>query len=386
MKNGLSGLFVAALAIGFPATGPASAVDATVTTETSAVRVRTFADGLVSPWGLAFLPGGDMLVTERPGRLRSVSAGGDVSDPIAGVPEVDARGQGGLLDVALDPDFNENRLVYLSFAEPAPGGVNSTAVARGRLSEDGARLDGTAVIFSQQPKVKSTNHFGSRLVFDGDGHLFITTGERSDRAFRGQSQALDSHLGKVIRVFADGSVPPDNPFVGQEGVLPEIWSYGHRNVQAAAIHPETGQLWEIEHGPRGGDELNIVGPANNYGWPLVSHGIEYSGAPIGDGRPQMEGVTDAIYQWTPVIAPSGMIFYGGTAFPEWQGDLFVGGLRSTALVRLELDGQAVIAEERIIDDLDLRIRDVEEAPDGSLFLLVDDGDGEILRITPAETR
>ena len=361
----------------------ALAVERTVETEEAAIRIATFAAGLDHPWGIAFLPDGAMLVTERPGRLRLVSPDGELSAPLAGVPEVDAGGQGGLLDVALDPDFSDNRLVYLSFSEAGAGG-NSTAVAHGTLSGDRTRLDDLTVIFSQQPKVQSTAHFGSRLVFDGEGHLFITTGERSAAAFRTQAQDLDSHLGKVIRLRPDGAVPDDNPFVGQAGARPEIWSYGHRNIQAAAINPETGGLWEIEHGPRGGDELNIVVPGGNYGWPVVSYGVEYSGRPIGTGAAKMEGVIGPIYQWTPVIAPSGMLFYGGAAFPKWQGDLFVGGLTSTALVRLELDGERVVGEERIVDDLGLRIRDVEEGADGSLYLLVDAGDGEVLRITPAD--
>jgi len=351
-------------------------------TEKMRIRVATVAQALEHPWGLAFLPDGTMLVTERPGRLRLVSPDGTVSDPIRGVPEVVAKDQGGLLDVAIAPDFATSRLVYLTFSEPGAGRTNSTAVFRGALSVDNAEIGGGQVVFSQRPKVESTRHFGSRLVFH-DGYLFVGLGERSDQEFRGQAQDLDSHLGKVVRIFPDGSVPDDNPFVGQPGALPEIWSYGHRNIQAMAINPETGQLWEIEHGPRGGDELNIVQPGANYGWPLVSYGINYWGTPVGTGEATMEGVTDPIYQWTPVIAPSGMIFYQGDAFPEWRGDLFVGGLASTALVRLELDGERVVGEERIIDDFGLRIRDVAEGPDGALYLLTDHSDGAVLRISPA---
>ena len=362
----------------------AAALDEVRETEQANIRVETIASGLDHPWGIAFLPDGSALVTERPGQLRRLSPDGALSEPLAGVPEADARDQGGLLDVALDPAFAENRLVYLSFSEPGPERTNSTAVARGRLSDDSTALEGVEVIFSQQPKLPSTKHFGSRLVFDGEGHLFVTLGERSEEQFRGQAQDLDSHLGKIVRINPDGSVPEDNPFVGQEGALPEIWSYGHRNIQAAAINPETGALWEIEHGPRGGDELNIPESGKNYGWPEVSFGVNYSGTPVGTGQSDAPGFEDPIYQWTPVIAPSGMTFYTGEAFPEWQGDLFVGGLASTALVRLELDGNSVAHEERILDDAGRRIRDVVEGPEGTLYLLVDADNGELLRISPAD--
>jgi glucose/arabinose dehydrogenase len=323
-----------------------------------------------------------MLVTERPGALRHVTADGAVSGPIVGVPEVDSGGQGGLLDVALAPDFAASRLVFLSYAEAGEGG-NGTAVARGRLSEDLGRLEDVEVIFRQQPKLPSRAHFGSRLVFDGEGRLFVTLGERSAARFRGQAQDLDSHLGKIVRINPDGSVPGDNPFVGRDGALPEIWSYGHRNVQAAAIAPHSGVLWEIEHGPRGGDELNIVQPGANYGWPVVTLGINYDGSQVGEGLKRAEGMVDAIYSWTPVIAPSGMMFHGGDGFPEWQGDLFVGGLASTALVRLELEGDRVVGEERLLESLGLRIRDVAEAADGAIHVVTDEDDGEILRIEPA---
>jgi len=359
---------------------PALAVDEVFETEGPSIQVQTVADGLSHPWALAFLPDGSMLVTEREGNLRHVSDG--VSDPIAGVPEVDSRGQGGLLDAAIDPQFEENRLVYLSFAEAGDGG-NGTAVARGTLSEDHSTLENVEVIFRQQPKVESELHFGSRLVFDRDGFLFITLGERSHEQFRGQAQELNSHLGKIIRVNPDGSVPDDNPFVDQEGALPEIWSYGHRNVQAAALNPDTGILWEIEHGPRGGDELNIVERGANYGWPVVTLGINYDGTTIGEGVEHQEGMVDAIRTWTPVIAPSGMIFYQGEAFPDWQGNVFVGGLASTALVRLTVDGDSISGEERLLESLGLRIRDVAEGPDGAIYVATDESDGEILRLSPA---
>ncbi|MGH6926230.1 MAG: PQQ-dependent sugar dehydrogenase [Propylenella sp.] len=362
----------------------ASALDEVRETEQASIRVQTIADGLDHPWGIVFLPDGSALVTERSGSLRRVSLDGALSDPVAGVPEVDARDQGGLLDVALDPGFADNRLVYLSFSEPGPDRTNSTAVARGALNADATALEGVEVIFSQQPKLPSTKHFGSRLVFDGEGHLFVTLGERSDERFRVQAQDLNSHLGKIVRINPDGSVPEDNPFVGQEGALPEIWSYGHRNIQAAAINPETGALWEIEHGPRGGDELNIPEPGKNYGWPEVSFGVNYSGSPVGTGQSDGPGFEDPIYQWTPVIAPSGMAFYTGDAFPEWKGDLFVGGLASTALVRLELNGNSVVHEERILDDAGRRIRDVVEGPEGALYLITDEDNGEVLRISAAD--
>ncbi|WP_173930978.1 PQQ-dependent sugar dehydrogenase [Chelativorans sp. Marseille-P2723] len=375
-------LLLASSSIALFLASSAFAVDEVFDTEETSIRVTTLADGLAHPWALALLPDGTMLVTERPGRLRHVSRDGQLSEPVAGVPEVDARGQGGLLDVAIDPDFQNNRLVYLSFAEAGEGG-NGTAVARGRLSEDMTSLSGVKVIFRQQPKQNSTAHFGSRLVFDEGGYLFVTLGERSSVQFRGQAQELNSHLGKIVRIHPDGSVPGDNPFVGQEGALPEIWSYGHRNIQAAAINPQTGVLWEIEHGPRGGDELNIVQPGANYGWPIVSLGINYDGSPVGEGIQQAEGMVDPSYSWTPVIAPSGMIFYQGAAFPEWRGNLFVGGLASTALVRLELNGNAVASEERLLEALGLRIRDVAEGPGGEIFVVTDQRNGEILRITPA---
>jgi glucose/arabinose dehydrogenase len=252
------------------------------------------------------------------------------------------------------------------------------------LSEDGRALSDLKVIFSQKPRVSSRSHFGSRLVFDGNGHLFITLGERSAEKFRRQAQDLDSHLGKIVRVNPDGGVPEDNPFNRQPEALPEIWSYGHRNVQAAAIHPETGALWAIEHGPKGGDEINIAEPGLNFGWPVVSYGVNYNGSPVGTGKQRQTGMADPIYQWTPVIAPSGMLFYSGSAFADWRGDLFVGGLRAKALVRLELEGNKIVHEERLLRDLGRRIRDVEQGPDGALYVLTDESNGEILRLSPKE--
>jgi glucose/arabinose dehydrogenase len=373
-------LLPAMLAVGI---APAFAIDRTFETKGPAIRVETHVEGLSHPWAIAPLPGGGMLVTEKRGNLRLVSADGALSEPISGVPKVDARGQGGLLDVALDPDFARNRKVYVSYAERGDGG-NGTAVARGTLNQDMTALESVEVIFRQAPKVASRAHFGSRLVFDGEGHLFVTLGERSQARFRGQAQELDSHLGKIVRINPDGGVPEDNPFVGQDGARPEIYAYGVRNVQAAAMHPSSGKLWEVEHGPRGGDELNIIEPGANYGWPVVTLGVEYSGDPLAGAVESREGMVDAIYSWTPVIAPSGMIFYDGDAFADWKGDLFVGGLASTALVRLDVDGDTVGGEERLLEDLGLRIRDVAQAPDGTIYVATDEDDGEILRITPAE--
>lgn len=365
------------------ATVSAHAVDTVAETEHGRVSISTVAAGLEHPWGLAFLPDGDMLVTERPGRLRHVDGEGHVSEPVAGLPDILAVGQGGLLDVAIDPAFADNRLVYLSFAEAGDGG-NGTAVARGVLSPDGSSLGDVEIVFRQQPKVQSRGHFGSRLAFDDEGRLFITMGDRQQAQFRDQAQQLDSHIGKIVRINPDGSVPDDNPFVGREGALPEIWALGVRNVQAAAMHPETGLLWEIEHGPRGGDELNVIKPGANYGWPAVTLGLNYDGSTIGEGIKSAPGMVDAIHSWTPVIAPSGMMFYGGDAVPEWRGNLFVGGLASTALVRLELDGDSVVHEERLLEDIGMRIRDVAEGPDGAIYVITDEDNGGILRIGPAD--
>jgi aldose sugar dehydrogenase len=314
-------------------------------------------------------------VTERPGRLRLVAGDGTLSEPLGGVPEVVARGQGGLLDVVLHPDFRENGLVYLSYAEAGDGGAG-TAVARGRLADN--RLEGVEVIFRQQPKVEGPNHFGSRLAFAPDGRLFVGLGERFKFA---PAQDVSGHLGAVVRISDDGAVPQDNPFFGRNGARPEIWSYGHRNIQGAAIHPETGKLWVHEHGPRGGDELNVPKPGGNYGWPLVSWGDHYSGEDIPDPptRPEFE---DAIHRWTPVLAVSGMAFYTGDLFPRWKGNLLVGGLRCQCVARLTLDGEKVVDEERLT--IAARVRDVRQAPDGAVYVVTDERDGRILRITPAE--
>jgi glucose/arabinose dehydrogenase len=348
-----------------------------IQSEQATFRVVPVATGLEHPWGMAFLPEDDVLVTERSGRLRMVRDGVLDPEPIEGVPEVYASGQGGLLDVALDPEFASNRLIYLSYAAPGDGG-NSTRVARATLGD--GRLENLEVIFIAEPLVRSSKHFGSRLAFDAQGHLFITVGERGQRD---RAQGLGDHNGSLIRLHPDGGVPGDNPFVGVAGARPEIFSYGHRNAQGMAIHPETGIPWLHEHGARGGDEVNVVRPGVNYGWPVITHGIDYSGAPIGEGT-HKEGMAQPIHYWVPSIAPSGMAFYDGEAFPQWQGDLFVGALRSELLARLELDGERVIAEERLLDDALGRIRDVEVGPDGYLYLLTDEGDGGLYRLQPAE--
>ena len=333
------------------------------------------ARGLEHPWGLAFLPDGRLLVTERPGRLR-IADGGGLSAPLTGVPAVYARGQGGLLDVALSPRFAQDRLVYLSFSEPGPGGAG-TAVARGRLGARG--LEDTQVIWRQQPKVEGPNHWGSRLVFRPDGTLFITLGDRF--AYRDRAQDLSVTLGKVVRINADGSIPRDNPLVGRPGALPEIWSYGHRNVQAATLDAE-GRLWTVEHGAMGGDELNHPEPGKNYGWPVITYGLDYSGAKIGIGTSK-PGMEQPVYYWDPVIAPSGAVFYTGSAFPEWHGDLLVGSLRPGGLVRLRLQNGGVTLEERYLHELGERVRDVRQGPDGGLYLLTDESRGRIIRLEPA---
>jgi aldose sugar dehydrogenase len=338
----------------------------------------TVASGLQNPWGLAFLPDGRMLVTERAGRLRIVQADGRLSEPLQGLPRIDAGGQGGLLDVGVDPKFADNALVYWSYSEPAATGDagNSTAVARGKL--EGTRLTGVQVIFRQSPKVNSSAHFGSRLVFARDGRLFITLGDRFSR--RDDAQTLDTHHGKVVRIEPDGRVPADNPFVGRSGALPEIWSYGHRNLQGAALHPQTGELWAHEHGPQGGDELNIVAAGKNHGWPAITYGREYgTGLKIGEGTARADVVAPLTY-WVPSIAPSGMAFLTSERYPGWKGNLFIGALRGAMLVRLELDGSKVMKEHRLLQSLDERIRDVRQGPDGWLYLLTDNRNGRLIRL------
>jgi glucose/arabinose dehydrogenase len=344
------------------------------------VRAETVARGLENPWGLAFLPDGRMLVTERPGRLRIVAVDGSLSPPLAGVPAVYARGQGGLLDVALDPDFANTRLVYFTYAEPGAGGAGTTA-ARARLVDD--RLEDLQVIYRQRPKVEGGGHYGSRLVFARDGALFITQGDRMGH--REKAQDLAMGMGKIVRIRPDGTIPFDNPFVDHPTAQAEIWSYGHRNVQGATLHPETGQLWTVEHGARGGDELNHPEPGLNYGWPVITYGRDYSGLKIGEGTAR-DGMEQPVYYWDPVIAPSGMTFYTGTRYAGWRGSLFIGSLSPGGLVRLTLVDGRVTREERYLGELRERIRDVQQGPDGWLYLLTDSRDGRIVRVVPTDVR
>jgi aldose sugar dehydrogenase len=343
------------------------------------LNVETVATGLEHPWGIAILPDGRLLVTERPGRLRVVDRDGRLSAPLTGVPAVAASGQGGLLDVALDPAFAQNRVVYLSYAEPGAGGTAGTAVARARLGASASGLDDVRVIYRQEPKVSGAGHFGSRLAFRDDGTLFITQGDRF--SFRDQAQDLGSLIGKIVRVNTDGTIPSDNPFMGKSGARSEIWSYGHRNVQAAALDPATGHLWTVEHGAAGGDELNQPQPGKNYGWPVITYGRDYNGRSIGVGTAK-EGMEQPVYYWDPVIAPSGMTFYTGDAFPNWKGSVLVGSLTPGGLVRLVLRDGVVRVEERYLGDLRFRIRDVQQSADGLLYLLTDHGDGRVLRVSP----
>jgi len=350
--------------------------------------VVTVAEGLQNPWGMAFLPDRRILVTEKPGRLRIVGTDGTLSPPVEGLPAVDARDQGGLLDVTLDPAFAKNRLIYWSYAEPRGNGENNTAVARGKLTEGAApRVEDVQVVFHQTPSLNSRMHFGGRLVWGRDGTLFVTLGDRSITEGRMQAQRLDGLLGKIVRINADGSIPKDNPFVGKEGVRPEIWSIGHRNIQAATANPSTGELWEVEHGTRGGDEINIARKGKDYGWPTIAYGIEYKGDPITGGITAKEGMEQPLYYWDPVIAPSGMVFYTGSLFPAWKGDLFIGGLASTNLVRLTVKGERVVDEERLLKDLQPRaerIRDVEQGPEGAIYLLTDSDKGRVLKLVPKQ--
>lgn len=336
--------------------------------------------GLEHPWAVEPLPSGDLLVTERPGRMRIVTANGQLSQPIGGVPAVDARDQGGLLDVALSPSFDSDRTIYWSYSEPRRGG-NGTSVARGVLSSDRRQLNDVRVIFRAMPTYNGHMHFGSRVLFGPDGMLYVTLGERSDLEIRPQAQHLDSHMGKILRINPDGSVPGDNPFVGRSGALSEIWTLGHRNVQAAGFDAD-GQLWIVEHGPRGGDELNRIEKGKNYGWPLVTYGIEYSGAPIANAVTDREGFERPVYYWDPVIAPSGAQFYTGDAFPAWRDNLFVGSLKEKRLVRLALEDDRVIGEEHLIADRRQRVRDVRQGLDGSLYIVTDEDNGELWKIMP----
>ena len=343
------------------------------------LEVQTVASGLVNPWSLVFLPDTRLLVTERPGRMRIVTTEGQLSPPLKGVPEVWASGQGGLLDVIIDKSYAQNKTIYFCFAERTGGG-GLTAVARARLNDANGSLDDVTIIFRQEGPLSSGNHYGCRIVQANDGNLFVALGEHFSH--RDEAQNLGNHLGKLIRIAPDGSAPTDNPFVGREGAKPEIWSYGHRNEQGLAINPASGDLWEIEHGPRGGDEVNIIGKGRNYGWPVIGYGIDYNGAKIHESTVK-SGMEQPIKYWVPSIAPSGMAFYTGKLFPKWTGSVFTGALAGKMLVRLSLNGNSVTGEEHLLRNLHERIRDVRQGPDGALWLLTDSSAGRILRVTPA---
>ncbi len=352
-----------------PASGPAP------------FNVTELSTGLEYPWGLALLPDGRMLVTEKPGRLRLIAADGKLSPPLAGVPAVFAKGQAGLLDITLSPNFAQDQLVYLSFSEPGEGDIAGTAVARARLGTNS--LENLQVIWRQTPKVAGPNHWGSRIVFRPDGTLFVTLGDRFTE--RPKVQDLTTTIGKVVRINADGTIPADNPFVNRAGVKPEIWSYGHRNVQAATLRSD-GQLWTVEHGARGGDELNHPEAGRNYGWPVITYGVDYSGVKIGEGT-EKEGMEQPVYYWDPVIAPSGAAFYTGKAFADWQGDLLVGSMTPGCLVRLELENGKVVSETRYLGELKERIRDVQIDAEGRIYLITDSPKkGRVLRLDPANKK
>ena len=377
MKNNLSAVAAALLS----ATISTSVLAQEVQTERHTLSLETISEGLNHPWGIAFLPSGDMLVTERSGTLNIITQDGQKT-PIQGTPEVVAKSQGGLLDVNIDPDYADNGWVYISYSEKDPkgGNGNSTAVMRGKI--DGDKWTQGEVIFRQAPKYESNAHFGSRLVFSPEGHLFITLGERYSRMQ--DAQTLDNHHGKIVRIWPDGSIPKDNPFVGNDGALDEIWSYGHRNVQGAAIHPDTGELWTIEHGPQGGDEVNIPKAGKNYGWPTITYGEDYGGGEIGIGT-HKEGMEQPFYYWLPSIATAGSIFYTGDKFPKWKGDLLVTALRGQTIARLDLEEGRVLHEERMLEDAtSFRIRDIEQGPEGFLYILTDADSGQLIKLSPVK--
>lgn len=356
--------------------GTAACADDVIASREHTFAVETVVEGLQHPWGMAFLPDGSILVTERPGRLRLVRDGTLVAEPIAGLPPVEERGQGGLMGIALHPQFAENRLVYLALAAKGEGGY-STEVIRGRL--DGMQLSDVETVFRAEPKTRESRHFGGRLAFDRDGLLYVSLGDRGEQDY---AQKLSDHRGTLVRIRDDGSVPEDNPFVGREGARPEIFTYGNRNMQGMIVHPETGRVWTHEHGPQGGDEVNIMQAGVNYGWPVITYGVNYGlGTKIGEGT-HKEGMAQPIHKWVPSIAPSGMALYTGDRFPGWKGDLFVGSLKFGLLVRLELDGERVAGEERMLDGKYGRIRDVVQGPDGLLYLLTDERKGRLLRLVP----
>lgn len=363
------------LSLAFPMVN-AKPVD--IKTESGNIRVTTIAEGLENVWSLAFLPDGNMLVTEKPGRMRIVTRDGKVGEPLQGLPEIFNQGQAGLLDVILAPDFSQSKKIYFSYSEPGEKGTNSTAVSHALLN--GNKLEKVTRIFSQQPKIASSAHFGSRLVWAEDGTLFVTLGDRYSE--KDKAQTLDNHQGKVVRINADGSVPQDNPFIKTKGALPEIWSFGHRNVQGAAIHPVTKKLWTGEHGPQGGDELNIDEAGKNYGWPVITYGENYGGGKIGEGT-QKAGMEQPTYKWVPSIATAGFIFYTGDKFPKWKNNILMTSLREQTLVRLVLDGDKVTREERLLKkEVGQRLRSVIQGPDGLIYLATDESKGKILQLSP----
>lgn len=366
------------LALCIAAIGPfANANTLSVKTENGNVQVKTIAKGLENIWGMAFLPDGRMLVTERPGRMRIVSTDGTVSEPLTGLPKIYAQGQGGLLDVLLAPDFAKSKKIYFSYSEPGKGG-NSTAVSSATLN--GYKLEHLTHIFSQQPKKDSGAHFGSRLVWAPDGTLFITLGDRYNE--KDKAQTLDNHQGKVVRINADGTVPKDNPFVKTPGALPEIWSYGHRNVQGAAINPTTRELWTGEHGPQGGDELNITRAAKNYGWPIITYGENYGGGKIGEGT-HKAGMEQPNYKWVPSLAIAGFIFYTGDKFPQWKNNILLANLKDKSLSRLVIEGEKVTKEERLFaKELGQRLRHVVQGPDGLIYIATDESNAKIYQLSP----
>lgn len=345
------------------------------------LEAEALAGPLAHPWGIALTPDGTILVTERPGRLRVIRDGALVPEPVAGLPEVLAEKQGGLLDVAVGPDFASDRRIYWTYSKPLAGGLSATAVARGKLSEDMTALTEVEDILVQEPPAPEPMHYGARILFDAEGLAHVTLGERLTEANRVLAQDLGTTYGKVARITAEGEAPRDNPFVGRDGALPTILSYGHRNIQGAAFRPGTGQLWVVEHGPMGGDELNLIAPGANYGWPVISYGINYDGSPVGDKITAAEGMEQPVYYWDPVIAPGGMAFYEGEMYPDWRGDLIVASLSPGAVVRLEMEGDRVAGEERLLSDQG-RIRDVAIAPDGAILAITDEADGALLRLTP----
>lgn len=374
VRRSMVGVWLLALAVG--ACAPDSGSTQARATGAQEFEVMTVAEGLEHPWGMAFLPDGGILVTERPGRLRMIRDGAVLTEPLGGVPAVHARGQGGLLDVALHPEFESNRLVYLSYSKPGAEGA-TTAVIRGRL--EGLQLTDVEEILEADAWSGAGVHFGSRLVFDRDGYLYVSIG---DRGTMRNAQDLTNHAGTILRLHDDGGVPEDNPFVGRSDARPEIWAYGIRSPQGLAIHPETGALWETEHGPRGGDEINLIERGRNYGWPEITYGINYSGEPITDRR-EAAGMEQPLHYWVPSIATSGLAIYDGDRFPGWRGSVFVGALAGQHLARVEFAGTTPAGEERLLGNRGQRIRDIEVGPDGYIYVLIDQEDATLLRLEPS---